>query len=323
MDYSDKIEDNAAKWMARKLSGDMTASEVRDFEAWLAEDDRHKTVFEAYEMANFSLDDAETKLLAENFEEELLDLSEAQTTNVPWRSIAASAAVAMIAGSLFLTSFFSTKTQDIFITAFGESSGHVLADGSSVTLNTNSKVAIDYSRANRLVQLDKGEVLFNVERNPKRPFIVETPHGDITVTGTVFNVLTEATATVISVVSGAVDISPDASPRITLMSGQRIEIDNKGRGGVILNFDPNNALAWRDGKARYNTKPLGNVIADLNRYFERPIVLGDSSLADLSVTGEFDVKDQQTVINALTIAFSLEQTLGPSKIVLHRSEEPR
>lgn len=107
------------------------------------------------------------------------------------------------------------------------------------------------------------------------------------------------------------------------MPGQQIKIDNNGRGGTILNFDANNALAWRNGKARYNTAPLGSVITDLNRYFERPIVLGDPSLADLSVTGEFDVEDQQTVVNALTVAFSLEQTLAPSQIILHPAEEPR
>ena len=323
MAYIEQSEKDAAKWMARKLSGDMTADEIHQLEAWLGESSQNRVAFEAFEMANVSLDDAETELLADSFEQELIALSEISRPSVPWISIAATGAVAVIAGTLFAVSQFTSTTHDVFVTAFGERAGHILEDGSSVTLNTNSKVAIEYSRANRLVQLDNGEALFNVERNPKRPFIVETRHGDITVTGTVFTVFSEATETIISVVSGAVDISPVASPRVTLMPGQQIKIDNNGRGGTILNFDANNALAWRNGKARYNTAPLGSVITDLNRYFERPIVLGDPSLADLSVTGEFGVEDQQTVVNALTVAFSLEQTLAPSQIILHPAEEPR
>ena len=322
MENPEQTERDAVRWMARRLSGEMTDAERQDFDAWLSESDENREAYEAYVIAASSLDAAEEELLTSSFEKELNALAAARdATSIPWRSIAATGLVAIVASIAFAASFFSTPGPETFATAYGQSADYTLADGSSVTLNTNSALAVDYSKSKRLVQINKGEALFNVERNPSRPFVVETRHGDITVTGTVFNVLTLAKETIISVVSGAVDISPDASPRITLLAGQRLRIGEDGRGGAIVEFNPNQALAWRDGKARYNAQPLDIVLADLNRYFQRPIVLGDPMLADLVVTGEFDIHDQQTAVNALAIAFSLEQKLEPSRVVLRKSGE--
>jgi len=319
MENSNQTDRDAVRWMARRLSGEMTAAEQEDFDAWLSESDENRTAYKEYETAAGSLDSAEEELLSLAFEDELNTLADKRDkTRTPWRSIAATGLIAIAASVVLTTSFFSTSGPEIFATAYGQSSDYTLADGSSITLNTNSALAVDYSKAKRHVQIDKGEALFNVERNPSRPFVVETRHGEITVTGTVFNVLTLAKETVVSVVSGAVDISPEASPRITLLAGQRLKIDERGRGGAIVSFNPNQALAWRDGKARYNTQPLGVVLADLNRYFERPIVLNDPELAELSVTGEFNINDQQTAVNALAIAFSLNQKLESSRIVLYK-----
>ena len=60
------------------------------------------------------------------------------------------------------------------------------------------------------------------------------------------------------------------------------------------------------------------MVSDLNRYFNKPIVLGDPELADLSVTGTFRLNEQSTVLDALGSAFCLTVEEYEDSLVLVR-----
>ncbi|MEM8772592.1 MAG: FecR domain-containing protein [Pseudomonadota bacterium] len=320
MNVSNQHEQEAAAWAARSLSGEITKSEKVALQNWLAQSPENRTAYAAYEEAAHSLDYASETLLADHFEAELHAQAERQeAVSTPWASIAAGL-VALLAGVLLLTITFRAPQPQLLATAYGERAEQILSDGSSVQLNTKTKLEITYRNKERLAQFNSGEALFDVERNPTRPFVVKTRHADIVVTGTVFNVLSLKTGTIVSVVSGAVDVTPAAGERITLMAGQKLNVDTQGRASAVEAFNPNTALAWREGKTRYAKRPLGEVIEDLNRYFSQPIILGDPKLATLPVTGEFDVSDQETIISALSVAFSLEARETPSAVLLSTSE---
>ena len=62
------------------------------------------------------------------------------------------------------------------------------ADGSIVTLNTNSRVAVRYTKALRRIALSQGEALFDVAKNRRRPFIVEAHDTQVRAVGTSFTV---------------------------------------------------------------------------------------------------------------------------------------
>ena len=118
------------------------------------------------------------------------------------------------------------------------------------------------------------------------------------------------------------DVAPNLGPVATLLAGDTIEISAEGSPGAITRYDPSIVLAWRSGKARFREEPLGNVLHSLNRYFDTPIELGDPSLADLPVTGEFDVRDRDTTVRALTLAFNLEGKEEPARIMLNPKQRP-
>ena len=65
----------------------------------------------------------------------------------------------------------------------------VLADGTSVVINADSKLSIPdrFEGKERRVRLE-GEALFHVVKDAEHPFVVEMEGGDVTVLGTVFNV---------------------------------------------------------------------------------------------------------------------------------------
>ena len=323
MSNTNKIEQEAAAWTARHIAGDLSEKEREDFKAWLQRGPEHARIFEEYVAIDEAIEDHRQDILADTYEAELFALADEQEARrgnrfAMFSRLAAASVFAAAAIGVFFTVQSPTTTPQSFATARGERESIPLEDGSSIMLNTDSAVDVTYARDRREVRLADGEALFSVSRDPERPFVVDTQFGEVTVTGTVFSVTSNSTATTVRVVSGAVDVTPAGDARVTLLAGQSVAINSLGEASDVVTFDPNTALAWREDKARYRATPLAAVVADLNRYFERPIVLGDPMLAELAVTGEFDTNDQQTVLNALGVAFSLRSIEEPHRIVLEK-----
>ncbi len=233
--------------------------------------------------------------------------------------LAAAAGVGLTA--LFFDSRSAIETAE-YATDVGQSRRVVLEDGSEVELNTASRLAVTFDNEHRSVELAAGEAFFNVEKDRERPFIVSTPTATIAVTGTSFSVSSEEARSIVHVLTGVVDVTPQNGVQATLLAGDMIEIDAAGAAGGVHRFDASLAFAWRNGKARFREEPLANVVRSLNRYFETPIVIEDETLADLPVTGEFDITDRDTAVRALEIAFDLEGGDEPARTVLRRSAEP-
>ena len=57
-----------------------------------------------------------------------------------------------------------------------------------LTLNTDSELSVDYSGDNRIIHLSRGEVNFDVAKDPHRPFVVYAGDGLVWAVGTAFNV---------------------------------------------------------------------------------------------------------------------------------------
>ena len=53
---------------------------------------------------------------------------------------------------------------------------------------------------------------------------------------------------------------------------------------VLAAIEPARALSWREGRLEYTREPLWAVVADLNRYSDRPIEIADAKLRNLFVT---------------------------------------
>ena len=75
-----------------------------------------------------------------------------------------------------------------YVTAIGERSTFTLNDGSTVTLNTNSELVVDFSEGRRDVRLSRGEASFDVAKNSSRPFVVQAGDGVVWAVGTAFSV---------------------------------------------------------------------------------------------------------------------------------------
>ncbi|MEZ5892972.1 MAG: FecR domain-containing protein [Parvularculaceae bacterium] len=339
MNDQETINEEALAWSVRAMSGEMTVAERETLRAWLNADPRHAAAFEEHEDLSGMFDEVAFAAAAEEGAKELMRLSDRkradahprETRRAPsWRAsgarasriaidrrqaVAAGAAL-FVAGAGFLLATRTPVEPLSLATAIGEQQEVALEDGSQVSLNTNSRLSVVYTRRERQVTLLAGEAMFDVEKNPERPFIVDASAVRIEVTGTRFNVRRATGGATVSVIEGSVRVTPAGSSAVTLSPGQSLFVSANGAAEPVASFDAGSALAWTEGKARFRETPLREAIADLNRYYQKPITLARGVPVEAPLTGEFDVADQTSVVRALSAAFSLTATEETDRIVL-------
>jgi len=94
------------------------------------------------------------------------------------------------------------------VTAPQEQRSVTLADGSVLTLESDSEARVAFTANERHVMLTRGAVLLNVASEPGRAFLVSTPEATVKSGGTLLKVLTSAKRTAVSVVEGSAMILP-------------------------------------------------------------------------------------------------------------------
>ena len=167
------IDDEAAAWAARTLSGGMSAAEQQVLNAWLVADARHRQAYQEYVDVIALVDNVQTTSAEKTLQRDLEQFAKTHDRRTSWRLVAPAMAASIAAVALFIGIFIQTATDSVsYATAHGETRIVALSDGSSVSLNTNSKIEVIYSQENRQVQLIEGEALFDVKRDRSRPFIV-------------------------------------------------------------------------------------------------------------------------------------------------------
>ena len=325
-------EAQAAWYVARLYSGEMTGQEEDDLFSWLKGDLAHRR---AYSEA-LALWDAAAELREDP---ELMAAGEAQnTTGGAWRTrtqwIAASAAAMVIAISPFLANFpggwGDGQAPASYETAVGEQRIVPLEDGSRLTLNTGSRVLVDYGSLERRIIMDFGEVFFEIEEDPHRPLTVSARGRVVTVLGTQFGVLLKASDIRVAVVEGAVAVSKEQT-RVPLARQQaRRARDGDGSGaplGLERLVGPDDVIlrtgamgtfgdgyeqvvqedrdsierlqSWREGLVSFYNEPLYKVVAELNRYSQVKILIEDDTIVNLPITGAFRLDRVDLILDAL------------------------
>jgi transmembrane sensor len=113
---------------------------------------------------------------------------------------------------LTLSGIWIYGQRDTYSTAIGEQRSIVLNDGSTIELNSRSRVRVRFSDAERDVDLIEGQALFRVAKNPIRPFIVSADGTHVRAVGTQFDVYRKTSSTVVTVVEGKVVVFGEPHP---------------------------------------------------------------------------------------------------------------
>jgi transmembrane sensor len=122
-----------------------------------------------------------------------------------WRRLAIAASIAgltILAGALGLLEL----SAPIYATSLGEQRSIKFQDGSTVELNSRSKIWVKYSKQERDVELIEGQALFHVAHDTSRPFVVAVGATRVRAVGTQFDVYKKSYSTVVTVVEGRVAV---------------------------------------------------------------------------------------------------------------------
>jgi transmembrane sensor len=206
-------------------------------------------------------------------------------------------------------------------TGVGEQRLVRLEDGSTIQLNTDTAVNIAFSRDKRDIRLVKGEAAFTVVANPDRPFTVHSQSLHTRALGTIFSVRLHDNRISVTVLEHRVRVDEsersERSP-VILKEGEQVFFYHGQGMGEVHTVDTNTESSWQRGKVIFEGKPLAEVVDELNRYRRGRIVILNSTLRPLKVTGVFDVADPDAALRTIHRTLSIHETsLSPYFVLLH------
>jgi transmembrane sensor len=310
------IDRQAAEWVAITDGTEPPAETLRALNDWLAEDPRHLGAY------------LKAKVVLAHIEKHGKVLP---SKDVVWldgfrehrrRFIAGTLAACLAAFAIVLGLGWRQSQPVTYATRLGEHRTVTLADGSSMTMNTSSKVVVLYSGAKRRLTLEEGEVLFDVAKNMQRPFIVSTRGLTVQAVGTSFAVRTLPNTPVqVLVAEGVVRVADRSTVLIpSLRANTRAVIATGSRPAIetITPQEVSQGLAWRDGQVFFLHKTLASAAQEFARYHRTTIVITDPSIAQLTVTGSYVASDPVGFAKAVALSFDLNAVVGNNEVRLTR-----
>src|SRR5690606_31685202 len=152
---------------------------------------------------------------------------------------------------------------------------------------------------------ERGQAMFSVARNTSRPFVVSTGTVLIRVLGTEFDVYESATGTRVAVLRGEVEVRPETERpgapawRERLGSGTGITVVPDSSAYEIAPVNIAHIEAWRLGRLEFSDVPLGEAIAELNRYSVNPMVIADPALDRIRISAILNIRDREKFLTIL------------------------
>ncbi|WP_101676355.1 FecR family protein [Alloalcanivorax mobilis] len=227
------------------------------------------------------------------------------------------AAAAMLAALMIAPALLPWRVWNADLrTAVGEIRRVPLSDGSVLTLNGDSAVDLDLQGQHRRVVLRRGEALFQVAKDPTRPFLVQAGDARMRVTGTVFDVDLRADDEVRLVVAQGHVQATGRHQQQHVSANQQLHW-RRGELGERSAVNAHRALAWQHGQLIFQDRPLAAVIDDLSRYHPGHLMLLGEQLRQLRVTGVFDTDHPDQALNAIAASLSINLHRFPGVVVIY------
>lgn len=329
MNRANEIEEQAAKWIIR-LEEQRNEAMRAQFDSWVSADLRHRAAFLRLSAAWATT--ARLKPLTRPPGPIDANFLMPRRRTLTWTKPAfASAAMMLLVASITILAWQNTRpATDIYRTAVGGYSRIVLVDGSTISLNTDSEVKVRLATDIRDITLLRGEAIFDVAHDVRRPFDVHVGGNVIRAVGTSFDVRRSAESIDVVVTEGKVSVRSDRSAVYTGTAPLRPAIVAAGESARVGNYgvevrrlDQQEAarhLAWRFGELSFQGETLEEVIREFNRYNRRQAEIADPSLRSLRVGGTFKGTDLDSFLAALRSSFGVVADASPDGTLHIRRE---
>ena len=349
---ADPLAVAAGQWLARRDRG-LTPAEQDEYLQWLRQNPRHGQALSHLEKTWGALDALTRWRPAHSTIPNPDLLAPRQPPRLYWLATAFAAAAALAMTGYF---WISGPARNQPAAPRREAIIHPrperqeLADGSVVELNQGARIEVHFTPAERRVRLVAGEAHFSVAKNPDRPFFVDTDKVTVRAVGTAFNVTLAQTEVAVLVTAGKVQVLEHAPldsngpPRfarlihrrpIVLLCGQRtvVRLDTEpalhaaspgpaGPGApVVQDVTPaeiERALSWQGIRLEFVDMPLGDVVAEFNRFNRQHLVVRDGDTAAIIVGGNFRADNVEGFVRLLEVGFGVRAEPQDGGVILLR-----
>ncbi|MFC0667463.1 FecR domain-containing protein [Azotobacter chroococcum] len=288
---SERVAEEAVRWLVELQEG---ADEQlrRDWQRWRAADPEHERAWQRIESVNRRLRGLPPAA------------ARAAVEGAPAHSrrqvLGMLGLVAVAAPVVWLAGRQAQPWLADYRTGVGERRDITLADGSRLSLNTDSAVDLRLEASSRRLELLRGEIQLEVASGAS-PFRVATAQGSLLIEQARFNLRQYADHCRLGVLEGSVQVRCAARPELqaTLTAGQQIRFESH-RLGTPQPFEAAVA-AWRNGMLVASNMRLADFLDELGRYHSGWLGC-DPRVADLRLSGTYPLRDSRAILAMLEIA---------------------
>ena len=342
----------ASRWIA-KLDKGLTADQTDTLKVWMLTDSKNKSELLAMAQMWDKMD--ALSRLSEVFPHSVQKSTSITPHHKHW--LAVSSSVVVVAFIAFMALVGITKIDHrshdpalaaettSYETAIGGLSKVELWDGSQITLNTNSRVEVNFNERQRVVKLERGEIHIDVAHDPSRPLSVLVGDRIVQTVGTAFSVKIDDSQRVeVIVTDGRVKVGIHAKPTAELSRsseklsggitgasllvarGERVVLDESSAALEVLEPEEIEVqLSWRDGNLVFRGESLAAATAEVGRYAPVEFVFVDEDLQKIRVAGFFKAGDVIGFLATLNANFDIahERVAGQKLLLSARKVVPK
>lgn len=332
---SSEIDDAAAEWATRIDAVPLGDEAQADFDSWLQGDVRRVGAFARAQAVLVHVKRA--KALGSDFDPAsfnqnagAVDLIEPlaneryEPAGLTRRRMVIGASAVAATGALAIFIPNRRASARIYETGRGETRLIPLEDGSTVTLNTDSRIAVTIDHVRRAVQLVEGEALFKVASTDRAPFIVEVGDTLLRAESATFAVCQLGGRPVeVKVCDGHIKVARDSfvkgEARVLQANMQAILPPD----GAMLERRVTPAalqreLAWQEGMLSFEDTPLRQAAEEFARYSNRRIRITDPLVGAETITGRYAANNPEGFARAVALSLNLSVQTMPGDIILAR-----
>ncbi len=211
----------------------------------------------------------------------------------PLIGMVAAAVIGVIAIGTSTSLWLSQPHTTTYETPVGGRQTVPLADGSSIELNTNTILRTKFTKDRRVVELVRGEALFDVKHDAARPFVVLAANHRVVDLGTKFLVREDGASLRVALIEGSARLEARGTAKsAVLLPGD--EAHATARSLFVTRKSSNEMareLGWQRGVLVFQRTTLVEVANEYNRYNHRKIVIGDAKAGARVITATLPTHD--------------------------------
>jgi ferric-dicitrate binding protein FerR (iron transport regulator) len=219
------------------------------------------------------------------------------------------------------------STYQEYYTQKGERSTLLLSDGTSIHLNSATKIRFPvlFAKEKREIFLD-GEGFFEVAHNESSPFIVRTANANIRVLGTIFNVTSysEDDKTQVVVSEGQVAFAGTQQQDVVLLNrNQMSSVIKCGYPTTAEVIRTDKYLAWLKNQMVFENVTLAEVIKQLSRKYDVVFEVNDPNLLNRHIVATYGNESLSQIIRSLSFSLRFQYEQRGKVVSLYRHRDSK